>query len=619
MNTKKRTFGYSVHILGVLCVLCGDAALERARAQTADGAAVFDKACASCHLQPAADSRAPNREALRQLAPETMVTALTTGSMFRQGSALTDAERRAVAGFLAGRPVGSPAPPSNRGLCGQGPPVLSTAVLEGGWNGWGRGAANTRYQTADNHNLGVTAASVPKLTLKWAFGFAGVTSARSQPAVVGGGLFVGSDNGDVYALNARSGCTYWIYHAQAGIRTAISVGPYKRAGGASGFAVYFADGGATAYAVDAASGKEIWSRKVDDHPYAKSTGSPTLYNGRLYVPTAGVGEEGQGGNSKYQCCTFRGSVTALDASTGAVAWKSYSIPEEPKPRGINKDGVQTWGPAGGGIWGAPTVDARRRVLYVATGNGYAEPAQRTTDAVLALDMDTGKIRWVNQPGVTDVWTGGCRPENPDNPNCPARLGPDYDFSMSPVLAKRTNGQDVIIVQQKSGMAYAFDPDAQGALVWQYRTSQGSGFGGQWGASVDGKQAYFGVASPNPGGIRAVKIDTGAEVWSKPAAEKLCGTARGCGAGQGAAVTSIPGVVFAVSNDGGVRAHSSADGTIVWQFDTNREFQTVNGVNAHGGAMDGPGAVIANGMLYVSSGYVSLSGRPGNVLLAFGVD
>ena len=588
-----------------------------ALAQSRDGSAVYETTCASCHTRPAADSRAPTLETLKQFAPETIVTALTTGNMFRQGSTLSDAERRAVAGFLAGRPMGTPAPPSTAGRCTSTPPALTAAALNGGWNGWGSGATNTRYQPAGRG--GIPAASVPKLTLKWAFGFAGVTSARAQPAVLGGRLFVGSENGDVYALNAKTGCTYWTFHAQAGIRTALTVGPYKRANGASGFAVYLADGSATAYAVDATTGKEIWSRKVDDHPYAKSTGSPTFHNGRLYVPAAGVGEEGQGGSSSYACCTFRGSVSSLDANTGAVVWKSFTIPEEPKPRGTNKQGVQMWGPAGGGVWGAPTVDARRRAIYIATGNGYAEPAQRTTDAVLALDMDTGKARWVNQPGVTDVWTGGCRPDNPDNPNCPAKLGPDYDFSMSPVLTKRSNGRDLIIVQQKSGIAYAFDPDAQGALVWQYRTSQGSGFGGQWGAAADDKQAYFGVVPQTPGGMRAVKIDTGEEVWSKPAPEKLCGNGRGCSAAQGAAVTVIPGVVFSVSMDGGVRAHSSGDGTIVWQFDTNREFATVNGVTAKGGAMDGPGAVVADGMLYVSSGYVSLGGRPGNVLLAFGVD
>jgi polyvinyl alcohol dehydrogenase (cytochrome) len=557
---------------------------------------------------------------LAQLAPETILTALTTGNMFRQGSALSDAERRAVSAFLAGRPVGTPAPPSSVGRCTAAPRPLSTAALTSGWNGWGGGTANTRYQTAENG--GLTPPMIPRLTLKWAFGFAGVSSARAQPAVAGGRVFVGSESGDVFALDAKTGCTHWTYHAQAGIRTAISVGPYTTAAGARGHAVYVADGGATAYAIDAETGREIWRRKVDDHPYAKSTGSVALYNGRVYVPAAGVGEEGQGGSSRYACCTFRGSVTALDANTGTVVWKSYTITEEPKPRGTNKEGVQLFGPAGAGIWAAPTVDPQRRAIYVATGNGYSEPATQTGDAVIAFDMDTGAIRWINQPSGKDVWAGGCRANDKSNPNCPAELGTDFDFSASPMLVKRSDGRDVLIVQQKSGMAFAFDPDNKGALVWQYRTSAGGGMGGQWGSAADGRQAYFsvnGTAGPNPGGMRAVKIDTGEEVWSKDAAEKLCGTVRGCSAAQGAAVTAIPGIVFAGSMDGGFRAHAADDGTIVWQFDTNREFKTVNGVAAKGGAIDGPGAVVAEGMVFVNSGYVSLIGRPGNVLLAFGVD
>jgi polyvinyl alcohol dehydrogenase (cytochrome) len=587
-------------------------------AQTPDGAAVYEKSCASCHAQPAADSRAPRRETLALIAPEAILTALMSGNMFRQGSELTDAERRAVAGFLAGRSVGTAQPPSNVGRCTTAPAALTAAAVAAGWNGWGGTTANTRYQPADR--AGLTAANVPRLTLQWAFGFPGVNSARAQPAVAGGRIFVGSESGDVFALNAKTGCTHWSYHAQAGIRTAVSVGPYRN-GSTSGFAVYFADGAARAYAVDAVTGREIWTRRVDDHPYAASTGSPTLHDGRLYVTVAGVGEEGQGGRVKYECCTFRGSVTALDANTGAVVWKSYSITTPPAPRAKNKEGVQTWGPAGGGIWAAPTVDARRNAIYVATGNNYAEPAQPTTDAVLALDMATGAIRWVYQPTPNDVWAGGCRPENPDNPNCPAKQGPDHDFSMSPVLVA-SGGRELVVVQQKSGMAYALDPDKQGALVWQYRTSQGSGLGGQWGAATDGRQAYFGVAgtlSPTPGGMRAVRLDTGQEVWSKPAPERLCGTVRGCSAAQGAAVTAIPGIVFAASMDGGLRAYAADDGTIVWQFDTNRAFETVNGVDAKGGAMDGPGAVVADGMVYVNSGYVSLIGRPGNVLLAFGVN
>jgi polyvinyl alcohol dehydrogenase (cytochrome) len=588
-----------------------------AAAQAPDGAAVFQAACASCHAQPAPDSRAPTREILAQLAPESILVALTSGQMFRQGSALSDAERRAVAGFLAGRPVGTPAPPSSVGRCIAKAPAITPADLTGGWNGWGAGVSNTRFQSADKG--GISAPMIPRLKLKWAFGFPGVSSARSQPSILGQRLFVGSESGDIFALDAKTGCTYWTFHTKAGIRTATTIGPYTRANGTSGFAVYVADGSANAYAVDAETGQEIWSRQVDSHVYAKATGSVTFHDGRLYVPIAGVGEEGQGGSSKYECCTFRGSVSALDANTGAVIWKSYTIPDEPKPRGKNKDGVPLWGPAGAGVWAAPTVDVQRSAIYVATGNAYAEPNSRNSDAVVAFDMASGRILWSFQP-TQDVWVGGCKP-GAENANCPNDLGPDHDFSMSPVLARRSNGSELLIVQQKSGMAYAIDPDKQGALVWQFKTSDGNGLGGQWGAASDGRQVYFSVNGParSAGGVRAVNLDTGAVVWSKDAEEKLCGAERGCSAAQGAAVTAIPGIVFSVSMDGGIRAHAADDGTTVWQFNTNQEFQTVNGVKAKGGAIDGPGVVVSGGMIYVNSGYVSLIGRPGNVLLAFGVE
>ena len=256
--------------------------------QTApDGAAVYQKSCASCHQAPAAGSRAPTRDVLATIAPESILTSLTTGNMFRQGSELTEAERRAVAGFLAGRPVGTAGPAPIVGRCSAPPAALQAADLTRGGNGWGAGDSNTRFKNAAQS--GITAAAAPKLKLKWAIGFAGVNSARAQPAIVGDRVFVGSESGDVLALNAKTGCTYWQYHAQAGIRTAVSVGPYKGANGQNGYAVYFADGTPSAYAVDANTGREIWSRKLDDHIFARATGSPTLYNGRLYVPLAGVG------------------------------------------------------------------------------------------------------------------------------------------------------------------------------------------------------------------------------------------------------------------------------------------------------------------------------------------
>jgi polyvinyl alcohol dehydrogenase (cytochrome) len=385
--------------------------------------------------------------------------------------------------------------------------------------------------------------------------------------------------------------------------------------------VYFADGAANVYAVDATSGRQIWTRRVDDHESARVTGSPTLHDGRLFVAVAGLGEEAQGGRPQYECCTFRGSVSALDASTGEVAWKTYVLPAL-QSRGTNAAGVPLWGPAGGGIWAAPSIDVERGAVYVSTGNGYAEPAQPTTNAVIAFDMKTGAIRWSYQATPNDIWAMGCQQKNPDNPNCPEVLGPDMDFSASPVLTASASGRDLLVIPQKSGMVYALDPDAEGALVWEYRAGEGSGLGGVWGAAADGTRAYIAANdffSPDPGGMNAVDLDTGERVWYTPPPPKLCGEGRGCVAAQGAAVTAIPGAVFSGSHDGGIRAYSAEDGLVIWTYDTNQTFETVNGVEANGGSLDGPGPVVAGGMLFVNSGYGGIVGRPGNVLLAFGVD
>jgi polyvinyl alcohol dehydrogenase (cytochrome) len=581
--------------------------------QQPDGAAVFKQTCATCHAP--GQTQAPTPDALRQMTPEAIFNSLTLGRMQIQAITLSDAERRAVAVFLAGRAFAPVAPIEVKNKCTSSP-AMKAPANSGEWNGWGGNVANTRYQP----NGGITAADLPKLKLKWAFGYHTVTSARAQPTLAGGRLFVASENSEVHALDPKTGCAYWTYKAQAGVRTAMSIGAYKNASG-SGLAVFFGDARANAYAVDANTGKELWVRKVDDHRFAAITGAPTYYNGRLFVPVQGLSEEGQGGQQKYECCTFRGSVSSLDANTGQVIWKRYTI-DEPKPRAKNKDGVQQWGPAGGGIWSSPTVDPKRNMVYVATGNNYAEPSQKTTDAVIALDLGSGAIKWVNQTTPDDNWTLGCRPENPDNPNCPGTLGPDHDFSASPSLVT-INGRDLIVLPQKSGMSYALDPDKEGEVVWKYRIGQGSGLGGQWGGAVDRENAYFGVSdllSQNPGGIRAVKLATGEQVWSIGPQERLCDKAKPtCRASQGAAVTAIPGAVFSGSLDGGMRAYSTKDGSILWTLDTNKEFPTVNGVKANGGGMEGGGVIVGDRMIFFNSGYGGFVGNGGNVLLAFGIE
>ena len=525
----------------------------------------------------------------------------------------------AVATYAAGRDFGPVvAPPENlqTNLCTE-QLVMGDPHSGPSWNGWGNGPTNTRYQPKAQGKL--TAADLPRLQLKWAFGHANVTSARPQPTVAGGRLFAPSENGHLYALNPRTGCRYWTYTAQAGIPTAAVVGRYRDAGGNQGFAVYFGDRKANAYAVDAQTGREIWVRKVDNHPSAAITG-PLAFDGtRVFVPVQGLNEETLGGFAGYPCCTFRGSVAALDASTGVVIWKSYTVGES-LPRPPSQDGTPAFGPAGGGVWSVPTIDVKRRLVYVATGNGYAEPAQPTTDAVLALDINTGDLKWSQQMTPNDDWALGCQQSGGNNSACPAMLGPDFDLSAPPALA-RVGDRDLLVLPQKSGVAWALDPDKEGAIVWQYRFGQGSGLGGQWGVALDQEHAYVGVAdllTPKPGGLHAVTLADGQVLWQKPPQPKLCGIERGCSSGQGGPLTAIPGAVLNAGMDGGVRAYSSKDGALLWTFDTNRDFDTVNGVKAHGGSMDSAGPVVVDGMLYVSSGSGGLIGRSGNVLLAFGL-
>jgi polyvinyl alcohol dehydrogenase (cytochrome) len=248
-------------------------------------------------------------------------------------------------------------------------------------------------------------------------------------------------------------------------------------------------------------------------------------------------------------------------------------------------------------------------------------------------LKTGKIRWVNQI-MPDTWILGCAPPPAgappaaagakfgDNPNCPKDVGPDFDFSASPMLVTKANGKDVLVATQKSGVGYALDPDKRGKILWQYRWGKGSPVGGVWGATSDGARAYFDVAdqlTPAPGGVHAVDLTTGQRVWYAPPEPPVCRAGPGCSAAQSAALTSIPGVVFAGSADGAVRAYASETGKILWTYDTNRDFATVNNVKANGGSIDGPGPVVADGMLYVTSGNAGFVGTPGNVLLAFGLE
>lgn len=595
------------------------AAAAASQAAMADGEAVYRNFCAACHEDPADDS-IPPRAAVAELSPDEIVATLRTGVMRIQGDALTDEQHVAVAEYLTGREVSGGVELSEAAMCAADAPIPAGA--EAGWNGWGRTPANTRFADA-----GITAEDLPNLRLKWAFGIPDATQMRAQPAVYGGRVFFGSQPGMVYSVDAESGCVRWAFQAQGGVRTAISVGPVTDGSGA---AVFFTDATATAYSVDAGTGDLRWTAKLDDHAAATGTGAPTLYDGVLYAPVTGVSEESTAAAQNYECCTFRGSITALDAETGETIWKTYTTPPA-EPRGTNEAGQQLWGPAGVGVWSAPTIDADRGLLYAATGNAYADPDPGTSDSVIALDLASGDFAWVTQLH-SDVWIMGCSAPPPGAPgagggapgpneNCPDMVGPDFDFSASPALTDMPDGRQVLAVTQKSGLAYGLDPAAEGELLWTFRWGRGSGIGGVWGTATDGERAYFAVAdvgSDQAGGVHAVDPATGEQIWFAPHQTPLCQPGPGCSSVQSAAVTAIPGAVLSGSADGGMRAYDAETGEVIWTFDANRPFDTVNGVEATGGSFDGPGPVFADGMMVMTSGNGGFVGRPGNVVLAFEV-
>jgi len=571
--------------------------------------------------------------------PERIYEAITTGPMKAMAEDLSDADKRLLAEFMGGRKLDTSDVGDARNMkniCASNPPVRNLDAPS--WNGWGD-LSNSRYQTA--RDAGLSAGEVSRLKLKWAFGFPGATALYGQ-TVVDGHVFVSSNAGYVYSLDAQSGCVHWSLKTTAAVRSGIVIGPLKT--NSTRMAAFFGDIRGNAYAVDATNGELLWRVPVDSHPLARVTATPKLYEGRLYVPLASL-EEDESRSVSYVCCTFRGVVAALDSETGRQVWKTYTISEKPKVIKKNSAGVDYMGPSGADVWVSPIIDPARRALYFGTGNAFSEPAT-TADSLMAMNMDTGKILWYVVGLENDIWHGGCmqtvpgghgvagpptpRPAtaggaSPSNAagggkevypadNCVEKTGPDWDYSASPNLVKLSDGRTLIIAPQKQGVVRAHDPDRKGKVIWEQDVARMiTGGGGEtvFGGAVDHENAYFGLHS---GGLVALDLKTGVEKWWVPlTAPEAMAQHRGVVA----AVSLIPGVLFSGGIDGMLRAVSVGNGRTIWEFNTAQEFQTVNGVPAKGGSIGAGGPTIVGGRVFVGSGYVGFTnGVAGNVLLAF---
>jgi len=581
------------------------------------GARVFREHCAACHegQQPGA----PAKMFLQMMAPPAIVGALTSGMMREEGRSLTPLQRQQVAAYLTGASADTSRPHAHPPLLCRGPAARFDTAQEPVPFGWGHD--NSRYTPGSVAGLG--AGEVPHLKLAWAFAFPHAIRARSQPAIAYGAVYVGSQDGTVYALALKSGCIRWMYHAAAEVRTGIVLAtPQDHVAGRR---LFFSDLIGHVYSLDALTGRLVWRVKVTRHPDATLTGTPALHDGTLYVPISSLEEVTAAAKPHQACCSFRGSVVALDADSGARRWRTYMIGTAPHAVGKTSAGVPILAPSGAPIWNSPTVDAHRGLLYVATGDNYTGPADRSSDAIVALRLGDGRVVWRRQLFKDDAWNAACMGK--PGPNCPAVNGPDADIGASAILVHVAGGRDVVLAGGKSGVVAALDPD-RGTVLWRRRLGRGGIQGGiEFGMAAaagrlfvpisDMKDGHDGrrYASPPHPGLYALDAATGRLLWSHPAPDH-CGARPFCDPGISAAITAIPGVVLAGHLDGELRAYDAASGRVLWQYDALRKFSTVSGAMAQGGSFDGPGPVVRAGYVVVDSGYGLYFHMPGNVLLAF---
>lgn len=588
-----------------------DARLAR---EVLPGKVHYQQACANCHEGQV--KKAPHREMLSLMTPEAILGTLTSGLMQMQGAVLSKQQQVEVAEYLGGRALGD-AQSADLPKCDAGQEFALTAPIEA--QNWGLNLTNDRAVTAVQ--AGVDTSTVANLEPDWALAFPGANRARSQPLLAAGLMFVGSHGGSVYALDQTSGCQVWRYEAAAEVRTGFALSQWEPGQPEAKPGLYFGDVLGNVYRLDASSGAESFRVRADEHPNATITATPSLFEDTLYVPVSSL-EVSLAVDPAYPCCTFRGSVVALDAITGEARWKTYTIAETPSVQSKNSAGTPMFGPSGAVVWNSPSIDVARGQLYIGTGENMSSPATLTSDAIMALDLQTGMVRWTFQATANDVWNTACDTDQPAS--CPPENGPDFDFGAATILAAGSDGRELVLAGQKSGFVHALDPDS-GKLVWQTRVGRGGIQGGvHFGMAAADGQLFVPITdmadgreydNPARPGMHSLDISNGELQWYTPTPD-VCAGRTSCHPGFSQAISAAGGLVYAGGMDGVLRVYSAVDGEQVFELDATEEFTTLSGEQASGGSFGGSaGPIVSNGRVYISSGYGIYNHMAGNLLLA----
>ncbi|MEM7363042.1 MAG: PQQ-binding-like beta-propeller repeat protein [Pseudomonadota bacterium] len=579
-------------------------------------AQIYVDHCAGCH--EGEGTRAPARRVMAAKDVAQIRFSLTNGTMRAQTRGLSLQQIFELADYISDPTVGSQdvsfCEPSSAGeLSRQGVEQVGK---------WGVDLANTAHSKSR-----ITASNVARLTLDWAFRIPGVTTARGQPVVHGERLYLGTTAGDVFALERKTGCVVWRQRFEAGLRTALVLGRVDNE-----WWLFVGDNTSETHALRASDGQRRWSVSTAVDDSSIQTGAPVFVEDMLIVPVS-LMEAAHAQSDDYPCCKGHGALIRLDARTGDELWR-LPMTAPAKQLGT-KEGVARYGPSGVPIWSTPTVDLKRRQVYVGTGQHLSPPANNNSDAVLAVGLDSGEIIWRFQGTLGDIWNSACSGLPPGR-NCPRWSGPDHDFGAAVVIANDREGDDILLAGQKSGDVYALRPD-DGELIWRTRVGAGSALGGvHWGMTTANGRVYVGISDPpfpkrgiqpRPG-LYALSVDDGEVIW-ETLAERGCDTGLGtyfsreelypdCSLyfGLSAAVTSTNDLVFAPRLDGRLEAYDANSGVVLWRYETARSFTTTDNGSAHGGAIDNAGAVLVDDMLFIQSGYDLFGQLPGNVLLAF---